>query len=327
MKAVGWFVALMQIMIRERPQIVILASVNDSNFGLWLYRWLRIPFIVFAYGNELLETIQKKHKQAQEALRLANRVLAISRYTAGIAQEAGADPERIKIVWPGCDSDFFRPMVARNDLRRKVLGAQHRDRVILTVGNLVSRKGQDMVIRALPALCRRVPDLVYMIVGDGPYRGELEKLALDLGVRDRVVFAGQVSDEDLPDVYALCEVFILASREHLEGNDVEGFGMVLLEASACGKPVVGGRSGGVPDALVDGVTGLLVDPLNPEEITGALASVLTDHDLAAHLGEQGRLRVVQDFQWGRVSEYLLSTLKSVQREGAVRAWRRRGLKP
>jgi phosphatidylinositol alpha-1,6-mannosyltransferase len=317
-KAGGWVAALTQIMIRERPQVVILGSVDDSHFGLWLYRWFRIPFIVFAHGNEILETIQKKSKRQQLALRLANRVLASSRYTAGIAQQAGADPERIRVRWPGCDSDFFRPMVAKDDLRQKLLGARHSDRVILTVGNLVSRKGQDMVIRALPALCRRVPDLVYMIVGDGPCRGELERLAMDLGVRDRVTFVGRVPDEDLPDLYALCDVFVMASRERLEENDVEGFGMVLLEASACGKPVVGGRSGGVPDALADGVSGLLVDPLNPEEITEALASLLTDHDLATHLGEQGRLRVVHEFQWGRVSDDLLSTLDIVQREGAVR---------
>jgi len=316
-KAVGWVAALIQIMIRERPQIVILGSVDDSHFGLWLYRWFRFPFIVFAYGNEMLETIQKKYKRQQLALRLANHVLATSRYTAGLAEKAGAAPERIRVVWPGCDSVFFRPMVARDDLRQKLLGAGHRDRVILTIGNLVSRKGQDMVIRALPAICRRVPDLIYMIAGGGPYRGELEKLAMDLGVRDRVVFVGRVPDEDLPDLYALCEVFVMVSRERIEENDVEGFGLVLLEANACGKPVVGGRSGGVPDALADGVTGLLVDPSNPEEITEALARLLTDHDLATRLGEQGRLRVVHEFQWGQVRENLLSILHIAQREGAV----------
>lgn len=316
-KAAGWLAALTRIMIKGRPQIVVLGSVDDSYFGLWIYRWLRIPFIVFVYGNELLETMQHQYARQHMALRFANRVLATSRYTAGLAEKAGADPERIKVVWPGCDSDFFQPKVVSDDLRRKLLGARHRDRVILTVGNLVSRKGQDMVIRALPALCRRVPDLVYLIAGEGPYRGELEKIASDVGVRDRVVFAGRVLDQDLPDLYSLCEVFVMASRERIEENDVEGFGLVLLEANACGKPVVGGRSGGVPDALADGVSGLLVDPSNPEEITEVLTRLLTDHDLAKRLGAQGRARVVEEFQWGQVSEVLLSTLNSVQREGAV----------
>ena len=318
-KAAGWIAALTQIMIRERPQIVILGTVDDSHFGLWLYRWFRVPFIVITHGNEILEAIEQKYERQQLALSLANCVLATSGYTAALAQKAGADPARIKVVWPGCDSDFFRPMVAKEDLRRKLLGARHTDRVILTVGNLVSRKGQDMVIRALPELCRSVPDLVYVIAGVGPCRSELEKLVQDLGVSDRVVFVGKIPDEDLPDLYALCDVFVMVSREHLEDNDVEGFGMVLLEANACGKPVIGGRSGGVSDALADGVSGILVDPLNPKEITDALARLLTDQDLARHLGEQGRLRVLHEFQWQQVSAYLLGILSAVRQEGAIQA--------
>ena len=127
-----------------------------------------------------------------------------------------------------------------------------------------------------------------------------------------------MADEDLPALYALCDVFVMASRERLEENDVEGFGIVLLEANACGKPVVGGRSGGVPDALEDGVSGLLVDPENLKEIIEALVRLLSDHDFATHLGSQGRLRVERDFQWRRVGEDLLSTLNSVRREGTAR---------
>lgn len=316
-KAAGWFAALIKIMIRERPQLVILASVDDSHFGLWLHRWLHLPFVVFTYGNEILETIQQNYQRQRLALSLANRVLATSRYTAGITEQAGADPERTKVVWPGCDSDFFRPLVAKDDLRLRLLGARHRDRVILTVGNLVSRKGHDMVIRALSELSRRVPDLVYLIAGGGPYRGELEKLATDLGVSDRVIFAGRVPDVDLPDLYALCDVFVMVSRERLEENDVEGFGMVLLEANACGKPVVAGRSGGVPDALEDGVTGLLVDPLSLKEITEALTKLLADQDLAKRFGEHGRARVIREFQWPQVAEDLLDIINAVREEGAA----------
>jgi phosphatidyl-myo-inositol dimannoside synthase len=123
----------------------------------------------------------------------------------------------------------------------------------------------------------------------------------------------------LPDPYALCDVFVMVSRARIEENDVEGSGIVLLEASACGRPVVGGRSGGVSDALADGVTRLLMDPLNPEEITEALARLLTDHDLATGMGEQGRLRVVQEFQWDQVGRDLLGTLNIAQREGIVKA--------
>ena len=315
-KAVGWASALTKIIIRERPRVIILGSVEDSYFGLWLHRWFRLPFIVFAYGNEILETIQRQYSRQLAALSLANRVLATSRYTADLALRAGADPQRTTVVWPGCDTTVFRPVIAKGDLRLRLLGTRSADRVILTVGNLVSRKGQDMVIRALPALLRHVPEVVYLIAGSGPYQGELEKLASDLGVRDRVVFAGHLPDEDLPDLYALCDVFVMVSRERIEENDVEGFGMALLEANACGKPVIGGRSGGVPDALADNVTGLLVDPSSADEISEALARVLTDHELAARFGEQGRLRVLHEFQWEQVGTRLLDILRVVRLEGS-----------
>jgi phosphatidylinositol alpha-1,6-mannosyltransferase len=126
-----------------------------------------------------------------------------------------------------------------------------------------------------------------------------------------------VPDEDLPDLYAISDVFVMPSREILEENDVEGFGVVFLEANACGKPTIGGQSGGVQDAVVDGITGLLVDPNNPEELANALARLLTDHELAKRLGEQGRLRVVHEFNWAKVGDRVHVILNAAQREGIV----------
>jgi phosphatidylinositol alpha-1,6-mannosyltransferase len=141
---------------------------------------------------------------------------------------------------------------------------------------------------------------------------------MTLGVRDRVIFAGRIPDEELPDIYALSDLFVMASREQLETRNVEGFGLVFLEASACAKPVVGGRSGGIPDAVVDGVTGLLVDPHDPEDIAGALARILTNNHLASRLGQQGRSRVVNDFNWARVAGRVQGILQSVLREESTR---------
>ena len=175
-----------------------------------------------------------------------------------------------------------------------------------------------MVIRSLPILMERVPDFIYLIVGDGPYRGVLEGVAKELGVSDRVIFTGKVPDEDIPDIHALSDVFVMPSREHLEEDSVEGFGMVFLEANACNKPVIGGRAGGVPEAIEEGVTGLLVDPHSPKEIAEALALLLTDHDFAHRLGTQGRSRVIRECQWAQVGERVLSLLRSVQAEGPTR---------
>jgi phosphatidylinositol alpha-1,6-mannosyltransferase len=255
-------------------------------------------------------------------LRTADRVVANSRFTANLLRNVGVSPERIEVVHPGCNSQRFRPRAPKQELKKEILGERHADKVILSVGNLVSRKGQDMVIRALAALRHKGPQATYLIVGEGPHRTELEKLAAALGVSRHVVFAGRV-DGDLVDIYALADVFAMPSREQLEACDVEGFGLVFLEASACAKPVIGGRSGGIPDAVVDGFTGLLVDPSNPNEIAHALALLLTDAELATRLGQQGRSWVVDRFDWSRVGASVGAIIESVSRDKSVVGRRRR----
>ena len=314
-QAMGWGAAITQIMIRERPRVVQLATAYEGYLGLWLRQWLKLPYVVYAHGNEILNSMQlKRWQKGRLALQRAERVLAVSQFTANLVQKAGVDCDRIEIVYPGCDVNRFRPLPARMDLRQKLLGSRWRDRVILTVGGLVARKGHDMVIRSLPRLRQTVPEVTYLIVGDGPYRGQLEALARALGVKDRVIFAGSKPNEELPDIYALCDVFVMASREQLEECDVEGFGLVFLEANACGKPVIGGRSGGIPEAIVDGVTGFLVNPHDPEEIAKVLEQLLTDSDFAIRLGHQGRLRVFREFQWARVGDRVQGILDSIVRK-------------
>ncbi len=318
-QAVGWALAITQIMARERPQLVQLATAYEGYLGLWIRRWLRLPFVIYAHGNEILDGMgAKKWQKPRLALQRADRVLANSQFTAALVQKAGVGPERIEIVYPGCEVERFRPLPSRPDLRERLLGSRHSDRVILTVGNLVARKGHDMVIRALPRLRLAIPDVTYLIVGDGPYRTQLESLATVMEVRDRVIFAGQIPAEDLPAFYALSDVFVMPSRQDLETSDVEGFGLVFLEANACAKPVVGGYSGGVPEAIIDGVTGLLVKPHDPGDIANALRRLLGDSDLANRLGRQGYLRVVRDFDWTRVGERVQEILNSILRENSFR---------
>jgi phosphatidylinositol alpha-1,6-mannosyltransferase len=139
--------------------------------------------------------------------------------------------------------------------------------------------------------------VTYLVVGEGPYRDNLDRLAREVGVRDRVVFAGRVDADALPDVYALSDVFVMPSRVRLAASDVEGFGLVFLEANACGKPVIGGRTGGIPDAIAEGKTGFLVEPESVADIAGRLGTVLTDRELAAEMGRQGRTRVKAHFSW------------------------------
>ena len=150
---------------------------------------------------------------------------------------------------------------------------------------------------------------MYVIVGDGPYRPSLEKLASDLGMGSHVVFAGKVSDEDLPKYYSLCDVFAMPSRERLDSGDVEGFGIVFLEAAAAAKPVVAGRSGGIEDAVIHGATGLLVEPTSVGDVAQALLRLLRDAPLRQELGGQARERVLREFTWDAVAAQVRSGLE------------------
>jgi len=316
LRGAAWVATITEIMVSDRPKVVQLATAGEGPLGLWLRRWLGLPFVVYAHGNEVLNAILESGQKLRLGLQRADRVVAVSRFTASLVQKAGVSPDRIEVVHPGCDSERFRPLFPRMDLRQKLLGERHKDKVVLSVGNLVARKGHDMVLRALPRLRETVPDVTYLIIGEGSYRPQLENLAIALGVRNHVVFAGRLA-KGLPDIYALADVFVMPSREQLQECDIEGFGLVFLEASACAKPVVGGRSGGIPDAVADGLTGMLVDPHDSEEIANALVRLLTDEEFATRLGQQGRSWVLERFTWDGVGDKVQGILESVWRERSV----------
>src|SRR5437773_1079083 len=160
-------------------------------------------------------------------------------------------------------------------------------------------KGMDTVIAALPAILARAPDVRYAVAGTGPDRERLEQLAHKLGLGDRVRFLGGVSDRELPALYNLASVYVGASRR-AERLGVEGFGIALVEASACGRPVVAGNSGGIPDAVRDGETGFLVPPEEPAAFADAICRLLADPAAAQRMGQNGRRAVETYFNWDRV---------------------------
>jgi phosphatidylinositol alpha-1,6-mannosyltransferase len=167
-----------------------------------------------------------------------------------------------------------------------------------------------MVIAALPELLDWVPDALYLVAGTGPDADRLQRLVSDRGLESRVVFAGFVPEAEKAGYYSTCDVFALISRQ--VGEQVEGFGLSLLEAAACGKPVVAGRHGGALDAVVDGVTGILVDPLQPGEVATALRKLLTDPDLAEEMGREGRQRVLAELNWDCSARQVLAIMRGEQ---------------
>jgi phosphatidylinositol alpha-1,6-mannosyltransferase len=182
--------------------------------------------------------------------------------------------------------------------------------VIVCVSRLVPRKGQDTLIHALPAVQRQIQDVALLLVGHGSYREELETLASSLGVADAVVFAGGVPHAELPAHFAAGDVFAMPCRTRRGGMDVEGLGIVYLEASASGLPVIVGDSGGAPDAVRDGRTGYVVPGRDVSAVADRLVTVLRDHDLRARMGAAGRDWVERDWRWDTLADRLHGLLNA-----------------
>jgi phosphatidylinositol alpha-1,6-mannosyltransferase len=213
------------------------------------------------------------------------------------------DAARIRVTHYGTDPSRFQPRDATALRERLGLGSRP---VLLTIARLVARKGIDTVLDALPRVLAAHPDAVYVIAGDGPEAESLKALSRRLGVERAVHFAGVVTDEELSLWYSLSDVFVMPSRS--DPPDVEGFGIVFLEAAACERPVVAARAGGIPDAVAHGVTGVLVPPGDAAALGAELAALLADPARRAELGRRGRERVLADFTWDRVVDRTLAAI-------------------
>ena len=207
--------------------------------------------------------------------------------------------EMVKIA-PGIDTAHFIPQPDAMQ-KRKELGLQDK-KIIISVGRLVHRKGQDNLIQAMPAVLKKIPSAHLLLVGEGPYRKHLEKLVTKSSLEQNVTFAGRIMYDRLPSYLSAADLFAMPSRSRFFGLEVEGLGIVYLEASACGIPVVAGNSGGAPDAVLEGVTGLCVDGTNIEQITAAIVEICSDAERASHMGAAGRNWIVDQWRWDIWSE-------------------------
>lgn len=223
-----------------------------------------------------------------------------------LAQAVSSSASLLRLA-PGVDAAFFRPGAGGVAVRERY-GLGDRP-VVVCVSRLVPRKGQDTLTRAMPAILRTVPDAMLLLVGDGPYRGRLEKLVDEVGVRSAVRFAGGVPWDELPAHFDAGDVFAMPCRTRRGGLDVEGLGIVYLEASATGLPVVAGNSGGAPDAVLPGETGDVVDGRDVGAVAAAVAGLLANPDKARAIGAAGRAWVVRDWSWDAAAAQLDSMLR------------------
>jgi phosphatidylinositol alpha-1,6-mannosyltransferase len=257
-------------------------------------------YTCWAHGEELscMGSSRELRLLASHVCRHATMMLANSRNTALLLKKYGASDDKIRVVHPGVDGERFRPHADGSTGVRRSWGAWRT--VLLTVGRLQRRKGHDLVVETLTRLGQAASDVLYVIVGEGDERPRLERLVRDRGLSSRVLFAGAVPASQLPAYYAAADIFVHPNR--VDGVDLEGFGIVFLEAAASGLPVIAGRSGGVPEAVADGETGLLVGGADVAELECAIARLTDSPSLRRTLGEAGRRRVLRDFTWQRAAD-------------------------
>ena len=268
-------------------------------------RWLRIPYGIIVHGTELL-LIEEKIRRSRFKRRTAGGILgkaavlvAISRWTADLARKVLESLDLdvpIEIVHLGTTPSYFRPGVDTSQVRQKY--GLNGGPWLLTVARLEWHKGIDTVMKALPAIRAMHPATRYAIVGMGDLLPKFQQLHRELGLGDAVRFLTGVPDDDLPAIYNAADLYVGASRRY--DLLAEGFGIALVEASASGLAVVGGRSGGVPDAVREGETGILVDPDDPAAVAAGINELLTNPERRKQLGAAGRKAVETYYNWDRV---------------------------
>jgi phosphatidyl-myo-inositol dimannoside synthase len=299
------FGALHRIARSERASQVHAGSCLPEGWLALLLRWTSgLRYLVYVHGEEvkLASTGEPAGMMSSRQLRWmtgavlhgADLIVANSQHSARILQQEWAFPsERVRVLYPGVDTAHFTP-ADRSAAVRQQLGWDDRP-VLLTVGRLQRRKGHDHLIRAMSLIRRTIPDALYAIVGDGEERAFLERLVVQEDLSRQVQFLGEVDDDLLLRCYQQCDLFVLPNRQI--GRDLEGFGLVLLEAQACGKPVLAGASGGTAETMQIPETGLVVPCEDPARLAATVTELLLSPERLARLGRAARSWTVERFDW------------------------------
>jgi phosphatidylinositol alpha-1,6-mannosyltransferase len=297
---------------RSRPDAIHCAkALPEGLLGLLAHLRHGTPYCCYVHGEEL--TLARTSRDLTWLTRLvlqrAALIIANSTNTQRLLDEDWHVSSQVVVMHPGVDTTQFAPAPPDADVRAR-LGWTGR-RVVLTVGALQKRKGQDMMLRALPAIRAAYPDVLYVMAGEGWERDDLERIVDELQLHDSVQFREVRTDAELAEYYQQCDLFALPNRR--VGWDIEGFGIVLLEAQACGKAVLAGRSGGTADTLLPGVTGELVDCETPEPLANAVVALLCNPARLQAMGTRGRALMVERFDWSVLVSQAVSIFSSARR--------------
>lgn len=292
------FVSLWRSAKRERPDVILCGKgLFEGLLGYYLGKHLNIPYVIFTYAMEVAVWSPRANtrRKLERVVKGARRVVYINDLTKKALLGIGAAPEKLVQLAPAVDDRFLRDM-APSLVTATLNHYGLRQPYILSVGRIIARKGFDTLIEAFSELDQtKYAALKLVIVGDGPDLARLNRLVADNYMQTSVVFLKNVEDRHLPALYKGAEFFAMTPKD-VEG-DIEGFGIVYLEAAAVGRASIGTRSGGVPHAVIDGETGLLAAPGNVSDLKAALSNLLSDREWCQRLGEAGRARVQEEFRW------------------------------
>lgn len=296
-----WFKSIFTLFKRVKQHqargIIVAQVLPLGTAAVVVSKLLDVKVYVLVHGLDILQPQRSWRKKLllTWVLKSSTTVIANSRYTAGIVQQLGIGHDRVCVLPLGPHIQPTQDLADHAWLNSLQLPPD--TTVMLSAARLVKRKGIDQLIQIFPEVLSQVKRPVMLVVaGDGPEAEPLKKQAAQSGVGESILFTGRVTDGQLAQLFQRCQLFVLPTRQEADG-DVEGFGIVFLEANAFGKPVIGGKSGGVTDAVVDGLNGYLVEPTNLNMLLKAIIKLIEHPEVAERLGEQGKKRVAEQFDW------------------------------
>lgn len=311
---------------RIQPDVIIMNEWVPYSFFFALINSL-LPFLIkakvtcFAHGSEIL-ILQKIYKNiepfysflARFALKRMDRIFAVSNYTKDLLLDIGVNVNKAIVIRNGIDLEDFSTDYFDKELTFKKLKISHlKDKfILLTVSKLIQRKGHLSVLKSLNILQNQ--KIVYLIAGEGPFKSELKTKIKDYGLEEQVIFLGKVEDEILPSLYHHSNLFVMPSFEDNKSADVEGFGIVFLEANMSNTVVLGSKSGGIPDAIKDNVNGFLIDPQNSKQLADLIHELSNNKSKLSALEKSAKNYVTTNFTWNEAVEKLLNELIHLKTE-------------
>ena len=280
--------ASLGILKKEEINYAHCTHIASGFAALLLKKAHTIPYVLYTYGSEITgQTGLLRSYLAKLILKNAFHVITMSDFTKTAIMNYGIPDGKIRFL-VGVEVDRFSRKGNKQATMYKY--GINKKPILLTVARLVEHKGIDTVIKALPEIRTKYPNLLYLVIGEGPYRSSLEKLCKELKVEESVKFLGNIPHDKLQDeseaFYSICDLFIMVSR-NIKGIEAEGFGIVFLEAALSRKACIGGNSGGIANAIIDGVTGRLVNPSDPSKVAETVLALLNNREIANQMGENG----------------------------------------